>query len=126
MNNLYTMLVTNISSYYFSVNCLKALGLAIQNFSVSLSQSTIVKICMANSYFNCRDTAKEHLHVQKYHINITGELNFCSYKTHAHVCYSNIQFQHNICETYVTNNITYNNKERFHYYKKNTRVSLHP
>jgi hypothetical protein len=64
-------------------DCSKAFGLAIQNFS--FSHSIMVKIYMANSYFNCTDTAKEHLRVQKYHINITGELNFCPNETHAHV-----------------------------------------
>lgn len=68
----------------FYCNCSKALGLAIQNFSVSLPQSNTVKIYMANNYFNCTDTAKEHLCVQKYHSNITGELNFCPNETYTH------------------------------------------
>lgn len=86
----------------FYCDCSKALGQAIQNFSVSLSQTIMVKMYMAHSYFNC----KEHLCVQKYHINISGELHFCPSETHAHVSYSSIQFQH-ICETYITNNFTY-------------------
>lgn len=64
------MLVTNISSYYFSVIMQKHLGWPFKS-SVSLSQSTMIKIYMANSYFNGTDTTKEHLRVQKYHINIT-------------------------------------------------------